>query len=168
MTSSFSSAHWSLVQARAEKAEELTRRFYSIPGREWDRVGYDVTTGGLAEEAPGRLARVVKLARERARARSSRALFRIELDDAAILGAARPSRGVQLGPLLLYVLAHELVHVVRFGVMGQEFDLAPRERDAEERRVHDLSKKILEPLGDPGLLPVFRAYAPPIPAAMGG
>jgi hypothetical protein len=149
---------WTLREALAE-AEARIGAFYRIPGREWRRVPYDLET--LAEgpgPAPGAFADVVRLCRQGASA-SGGDLWRIRIGDQAILDAVhRRADGIELRPLLLYVLTHELVHVVRFGtgLAGFEADLA--ERHAEEGRVHAVTRRVLQAAAGTALRRVMDAY----------
>jgi hypothetical protein len=73
--------------------------------------------------------------------------YRICLQDNRILDAARETE-MRLGPLLTYVLTHELVHVVRFGQQLQRVDLPYELRQHEERRVEKTTRAILAKAGD--------------------
>lgn len=142
-------------------AEALTGRFYCIPGREWARFPYDVRTLAAGTGPDERaFADVVRLrATGRCRPQAFPERFRIRLRDDAILRAVhdRPD-GPGLYPLLLYVLTHELVHVVRFGEGRARFDAPHEERVAEERRVHEITRRVLHPARDAALDPVLRLY----------
>ena len=150
----FDSSDQRQVQRAAVQAEDLTSRFYCIPGREWPRFPYDISTlsQGPGPERPV-FADVVRLVRrETADARGSGdELYRIRLRDDQIL-AAVGERCEALFPLLLYVLTHELVHVVRFrsGLAAYEID-DPLVRGREELRVHTITRKVLQPAEDADL-----------------
>src|ERR1051326_4916990 len=71
-----------------------------------------------------------------------RDLYRICLQDHRILQAITGSRPVApkadklaLEPFLLYLLTHELIHIVRFTQRMQHLDLAPALRPQEEMNV---------------------------------
>jgi hypothetical protein len=73
--------------------------------------------------------------------------YRICLQDQNLLGAARrEGQDRLLFPLLVYVMAHELVHVVRFGRFQHLFEASPQEKAREEALVHSLSRDILRPV----------------------
>jgi hypothetical protein len=151
----FDPAERQQVFRAAGRAEELTRGFYRIPGRERARFPYDVAT--LADDAGPRprvfadLVRVVQPPSGRA-GLGERRIYRIRLRDDELLTATDRSPDVRLFPLLLYVLAHELIHVVRFESGLAVFDDAdPERRDREETRVHSITQKVLEPAEDAGL-----------------
>ena len=105
------------VGRAARLAESLTSGFYCIPGREWPRFPYDINTlaEGPGPDAPV-FADVVRMTRtlEARPGGAARDLYRIRLRDDEILSAIHGASDLELYPLLLYVLTHELVHVVRF------------------------------------------------------
>jgi hypothetical protein len=140
------------VQRALALAEELTGRFYCIPGREWPRYPYEVRTRS-EDPGPGgeAFADVVRMVagEERSGGEFFRERYRIRLHDEAILDAVHDRRdGIGLFPLLVYVLTHELVHVVRFGAEFASFDAGLEERLEEEARVHGITRLILEPAGE--------------------
>lgn len=160
--SRFDPRHLQVLHRAVETAEDLTARFYCIPGREWPRYPYDLVT--LAD-APGPEARVfadvVRLAPKPSLARSLpvRTLYRIRLRDDVILDAVhRPIDGADLFPLLLYVVVHELVHVVRFGGGFAPFRAARSRRAEEEDRVHEITRGVLRPALDESLRTILDAY----------
>ncbi len=149
------------VHAALGTAEELTSRFYCIPEREWPRFPYELAT--RATEPPledWAFADVVRVVAPSPVASRFPERYRIRLRDDAILAAVnRPGRPVGLRALLLYVLTHELVHVVRFGSGIAPYDVDPDGRGVEEARVHGITRRVLGPLRDAGVEAVARLYA---------
>jgi len=75
--------------------------------------------------------------------------FKICLQDDRILDAVKRSRPfVKLEPLMLYIAAHELVHVIRFNCMEIKFDAPLEEKIAEEEKVHSITRSMLQPVAD--------------------
>src|SRR5512140_774651 len=151
-------------------AEDLTGRFYCIPGREWPRYPYEVRTlaEGPGPAAPA-FADVVRMVPAAASPRQDGLgqLFRIRLRDDAILQAvARRSDGIELYPLLLYIVTHELVHVVRFGSGFAPYHAAEHRRWQEEARVHAITRGVLRPVASASLRRVLEVYGdePGVPA----
>jgi hypothetical protein len=143
------------VTRAAARAEELTRDFYRIPGRERPRFPYDLAT--LADD-PGPRRRVfadvvrVVLPASLATGRDRREIYRIRLRDDRLLAAADAGADVELFSLLLYVVTHELVHIVRFRSGLAVFDdTDDRARRDEELRVHSITQKVLAPARDDAL-----------------
>lgn len=150
------------VSRAAARAEELTRDFYRIPGRERPRFPYDIAT--LADDpGPPRpvFADVVRVVLPSAldTGRDRRQIYRIRLRDDQLLAATDARDDVGLFPLLLYVVTHELVHVVRFESGLAVFDdTDPRTRTREEVRVHAITQKVLAPVHDDALHIVVKQY----------
>ena len=84
--------------------------------------------------------------------------YLICLQDHEILKALKRDREVRLFPLLVYVFTHELVHIVRFCNFFQRFDVGRREREKEERIVHETTYRILRRLSTPDLDYVLDSY----------
>jgi hypothetical protein len=60
--------------------------------------------------------------------------------------------------MLIYVLTHELVHVVRFSQQMQRVDLAPALRPQEELSVEQTTRTILAPVADAALRRVIETF----------
>jgi hypothetical protein len=161
-TEIFDRAQRRQVGRAAALAESLTSGFYCIPGREWPRFPYDISTlaEGPGPQAPV-FADVVRMtsADVVGPARSARDRYRIRLRDDEILSAIRLGDELELDPLLLYVLTHELVHVVRFESGFAAYDTDdPETRGEEESRVHAITRKVLKPAESDSLRRVAHLY----------
>jgi len=78
--------------------------------------------------------------------------FKICLQDDRILDAVKRSGlFVRLAPLMLYIAAHEIVHVVRFNSREVSFDAPLREKIVEEEKVHSITRTMLRPVAEKGL-----------------
>ncbi len=159
----FSIAELSQVAHALEVAEESVSDYFRISDTAWLRYPYELRT--LAELSPaeinGRaLAQVLRLRKPprpgRLRARD---FFRICLQDHNLLGLIQ-REGVEelMLPLLTYVLAHELVHVVRFYRFQHLFEATPQERAQEEAKVHAITAKTLRRVRLPHLDRVLNFY----------
>lgn len=85
--------------------------------------------------------------------------YKVFLQDGKIIAKAQ-ERGWSLRALLTYVLAHELVHVVRFETFAVHIGAEGEARAAEEEQVHDLTCKVLAPLKDEDINAVAAALVP--------
>jgi len=85
--------------------------------------------------------------------------FRICLQDHNILTALERETGLDLLPLLTYVVTHELLHVIRFYKFFQFFDVDEAQRADEEVRVHHLTYDLLRKQKLPGMEMIFDFYA---------
>lgn len=71
--------------------------------------------------------------------------YKICLQDNRILDAVeRAGSFIKLNPLMLYIAAHELVHIVRFDAGEVQFDAPPGEKEREEERVHAITRDMLQ------------------------
>jgi Zn-dependent peptidase ImmA (M78 family) len=62
-------------------------------------------------------------------------------------------------PLLLYIAAHELVHVVRFERGEVNFDASEKQKSEEEETVHRITRNLLRPMTDPDLNLVLDCFS---------
>jgi len=58
----------------------------------------------------------------------------------------------------LYIITHELIHIVRFAKFLIGFDVSSKEKLKEETRVHEKTHEILRPLNVPGMQNAFEFY----------
>jgi hypothetical protein len=73
-------------------------------------------------------------------------------------------------PFSLYIIAHELIHIIRFSKFLQSFDANPTEKMSEERRVHTLTHQILADVNVAGIsdvLDFYRHWRKPIEGLQG-
>jgi len=47
---------------------------------------------------------------------------------------------------MLYIAAHELIHVLRFGSGAIDFNASLQEKEQEEKIVHNLTRSALQPV----------------------
>jgi hypothetical protein len=153
-----------IVNKAVALAEELVSNYYKMSASQWLHRRYDIKT--LIKLAPdevveGPFAQIVRYEGrhpDRALGSSTYDLYKICLQDHAILAALNQKPNLQLLPFVLYIVTHELIHIVRFSRFLQYFDAAPDERLAEEKRVHVKTHEILEPCRVPGLGEVLEFY----------
>lgn len=162
----FGKAELRAVEQAREFAAELVGDFYVLAPREWERMDYEVRT--LRQLAPEEVcdqafAQVLcydRVKRIDDEVIERRELYRICLQDHRILRVAERSASpgkLDLEAMLLYVLTHELVHVVRFSQRLQRIDLAPELRPIEELSVEQTTRQILAPVADRALEKVIGA-----------
>ena len=134
-----------------KKAETVTSEFYCIRPREWNRFPFDVLTSldlPRSPERQGVLAEVRRSVQKPVSSRKShsiREFYTILLRDANILKMVEErGRHFDLENLLVYVLTHEIIHVVRFLNQSAPFFMDRRRRRIEEMKVTDITSKTLE------------------------
>jgi len=154
------------VSQAAARAEELVSDYYKLSASGWLRSRYDVRT--LKDLSPdqiifGHFAQTLRYVKDSHLKSSAFEIYQICLQDHTILSALKNCRmpdyrGLKLKPLLVYIVTHELIHVVRFGNFEQLLEASEYEKDREERRVHQISYEILskQKIGD--IKPVFDFY----------
>ena len=158
-TRQFSTPQRSLVFRALGEAEERTRGYYCIPPFRWEQMRYDLLTqmdSGWEPLPDPMLARVRCL--QRVGKTRPFDFYRIELNDRNILAAAeRENLLTDLYPFLVYILTHEMVHLVRLSSILESWTetLSPFD-EWEERRVQGISRKILN--GSMGLQPVLEKF----------
>ena len=155
----FSPPQRSLVFQALGEAEARTSGYYCIPPFRWDSLRYDLLTRVDHEWEPlpdPMLARVRCL--QSTAKKSLFDFYRIELNDQTILAAAeRENLLSNLYPFLVYILTHEMVHLVRLSSILENWTetLAPFDQ-SEERRVHGISRRILR--GSSEIQPVLEKF----------
>jgi len=160
----FHSQDKELLKEAAVIAEEMTFDFFKLSPAHWRRTRYDILTlEGLSREeiSPHAHALVAKYKGCPHNSSLQSAWFdfyRVCLQDHNILKTLEASPALSLFPLLLYIVTHELVHVIRFSQFLALFEAAEAEKALEETRVHQLTQKILAPLNLLDLPSVIRYY----------
>ena len=161
----FSPAEIQVISQAVEIAEDVTANHFKISTAQWKHVRYDIRT--LAELSPDEIAdyAFAQITRYSGKSDLHRQrhydFFKICLQDQNIMAAVARDERVKLLPLCVYVVTHELIHIVRFCKFLQSFDAEPPERQREEMRVHEITQKVLGSLKLPHLdyvLQVYRDY----------
>ena len=160
----FSQAHRRLLAQAVDEAENHTSGYYCIPPRGWQRLRYDLITRRDREWEPipeSALARIQQLQQVSVRRRESESFFRIQLNDSSILSAARRENlASDLYPFFVYILTHEMVHMVRLGTILDEGKLL-EDVDTEEDRVDRISRQILSAAAHGSYSPVLEKFHRP-------
>ncbi len=166
----FESFHLEIVRNAAALAEELVGNHFKLSTNQWLNRRYDLKT--LADLAPheivhGPFAQIIHYRGHRGEpALGSKAidLYTICLQDHSILSVVESASGITLFPFILYIVAHELIHIVRFTRFLQNFVASDDEKMAEEQRVHEKTHVILKGIpisGLEGVLDYYRFWRAP-------
>ncbi len=145
-------------------AEELVSNHYKMSASEWLHPKYDVKT--LADLTPneiveGPFAQVIRymgFRKDTSLGTNAYDFYKICLQDHTILETLRDHTQIELLPFCLYIVSHELIHIVRFSKFLQNYDASPEEKLREETRVHHSTHNILRPLNISGLSSVLHFY----------
>lgn len=162
----FNSLELEQVDRAVFLAEELVNNYFKLSSGQWLKNRYDIKTAkdlNDHERVDGPFAQVVKYEGRKNGAplsSSSYSLYAICIQDPAILSLLERNENFQLDAFLLYILVHELVHVVRFSRFKHRYENASEASVTmeEERKVHDLTYAILSGVKLPGLDQVFEFY----------
>jgi hypothetical protein len=155
--STFTAKQLHHIERAVAFSEELVSNAYKMSTSQWLRRKYDVRT--LAELEPhevvhGPFAQIVRYEGQRKDSLLGSMVYdfyKICLQDHTILAALAQRPEIRLYPFVLYILVHELIHIVRFSTFQQHFDASADERIAEEQRVHARTREILTKLPTQGL-----------------
>jgi len=160
----FSSAELQAVTRAAAMAEELVSNHYKLSATEWLRRKYDIKTQAELnpdEFVDGPLAQVIRYkGQPRTSALNSATYdyYKICLQDHQVLKTLGESPDLKLFPFTLYIITHELIHVVRFSRFLQNFAASEKERTEEEIHVHRRTLAILQHVAVEDLTAVFAFY----------
>ena len=135
-----------------------------VSANEWLRPKYDVKT--LVDLAPeeivdGPFAQIVRYEGQRKNTPLGSGAFdfyKICLQDHAIHSTLKKMADMKLFPFCLYIITHELIHIVRFSKFLQSFDASPSQKLSEEKRVHESTHQILHPVQVSGMVAVLDFY----------
>lgn len=152
------------VRNAAALAEELVSNHFKLSSNQWLNRRYDLKT--LDDLSPeeivhGPFAQILHYRGHRGDAPlGSRTidLYTICLQDHSILAVIEKHAWITLYPFTLYIVTHELIHIVRFIRFLQNFVATEAEKLAEEQRVHEKTHEILKGTPIPGMDPVLDYY----------
>jgi len=159
------------VNSSVAMAEELVSNFYKMSASEWLHPKYDVKTRidlTRDEIVDGPFAQVIRYEgqlKDTTLGSTSYDFYKICLQDHAILSALEMEPGLEIFPFVLYIITHELIHIVRFSKFLQNFDATDEEKMEEETRVHKYTHDILRSVnldGVPFVLEFYKRWRTPI------
>lgn len=149
-----------------ELAEFLAEKNLQVNLADVQRYFYDLQTLKYLrgpEKTDQALAQVCKYEYSSPRATwraQKKVFYRICLQDDKILRAAAWESPLFLKALLLYIITHELIHVIRFIEDPRRFHMGIKERKNEEKDVHRLTYYFLKGLNDPQVNNLLVRYRP--------
>jgi hypothetical protein len=160
----FTPEEMQVVNQAVSLAEELVSNYYKMSASQWLRPKYDIRTLvdlAAGEITEGPFAQIIRYEGKRKDALLGSAaydFYKICLQDHMIRSTTAALPALKLYPFILYIVVHELIHVVRFSKFLQNFDATPDEKLEEEWRVHEETRQILNPLQMDGLADVLVYY----------
>ena len=154
-----------VVNNAVAMAEELVSNFFKMSASQWLRPKYDVRTlADLAENeiVHGPFAQIIRYEGKLENGllgSSAYDFYKVCIQDHSILAVLTERPEIMLSAFALYVVTHELAHIVRFSRFLQNFNANDAEKLTEEHRVHAITHDILEPVKADGLDTVLDFYA---------
>ena len=161
----FNKEQTEIINTSVAISEELVCNFYKMSVNQWLRHQYDVKT--LVDLNPdeivhGPFAQIVRYQGQRkdtSLGSSTYDFYKICLQDHAIIRSLNNSADLSILPFVLYIITHELVHIVRFSKFLVNFNASPDEKKVEEIQVHEEAQRILEGQQVPGLDAILDFYS---------
>jgi len=162
----FDNTQIAIINESVSMAEELVGNAYKMSVSQWRGLRYDVKTlADLSSEEIvfGPYAQVIRYAKHRDSSMGFIAydFYKICVQDHAVISLICQYPEIRLFPFSLYIIIHELIHIVRFRKFLQHSDASPEEKLAEEKRVFDKTHDILSSVRLEGLDIVFEKILPP-------
>ena len=161
----FDSPQLSIVDEAVQMAEELTSNHFKISFRQWRRSHYDIKTlidlqeSEIEDNAFAQIVRYVGQPIDSDLGSSRFDFYKVCLQDHVILKALQREKSTPFLPLVVYILTHELIHIVRFNRFEQKFYAFQKEKEKEEIRVHAITYEILKGLRYRGMNSVLDSFS---------
>ena len=145
----FDASQLDSVNQAVSVSEEMVSNYYKLSDTQMLQLNYDIRTSSRL--APHEIVgdHFAQIVRYRARKKASMLeteaedFYLVCIQDHAILDAIDRFPALCLYPFMLYIVCHELIHVVRFRRFLQHFHVPPEERQIEEIRVHHETREVL-------------------------
>jgi hypothetical protein len=162
----FNTSQMSLAESAFQHAEKLAGRYFRIDPEAMKAHRYDIKTLAylnqheVSSRAFAHLCKYHYQQGDKADPEQGLHFYRICLQDNRILDAVdRAGPFIKLIPLLLYIAAHELVHVIRFDSGTIDFDAPVVEKQREEEKVHEITRDMLRSLAAPEMNLVVECFS---------
>jgi hypothetical protein len=160
----FNAEQIQIINQSVTMAEELVSNHYKMSASQWLRPKYDVKTLvdlTASEIVDGPFAQIIRYEGQRKGSTlgsETYDFYKICLQDPSVLQALSDNPELRLLPFGLYIIIHELVHIVRFSRFLQNFHASPAEKLVEEHRVHEITHQIMTPIRLAGASAVMDYY----------
>jgi len=160
----FNSEEMVAVNNSVAMAEELVSNYYKLSSTQLLQLNYDIKT--LSSLTPDEIvsdhfAQIVRYSEKKKNdllEAPVKDFYKICLQDHSIIKAVKNSNDLDLFVFSLYIVSHELIHIVRFRKFLQHFDAPSNEKMDEEARVHAKTHEILCKINIENLNPVLKFY----------
>ncbi|MEZ4549762.1 MAG: hypothetical protein R2860_07690 [Desulfobacterales bacterium] len=160
----FSSDDLHIVNNSVALAEELVSNHYKLSATQLLQLNYDVKT--LADLSPHEIvddhfAQIIRYAEKKKTDFPDgpvKDFYKVCLQDHSILKTTQKFAELDLYAFAVYIVCHELIHIIRFRKFLQHFDAPFHEKLDEEVRVHIKTHEILSNVKINHLAPVLAFY----------
>jgi hypothetical protein len=149
-TGLFTASDLTTISKAAVLAEGLTQAYFNLAPHEWKENPYTIFTHkhvGKALYEQDVFAHVVRyeprVGQSKAARPKEKETYGVVLQDPNILLALLRSAMHDLWSLGLFILTHELTHIIRFKKYHVDFFASADDRDEEEKLVHGITQEIL-------------------------
>jgi len=153
-----------IVNESASRAEELVSNYYKMSSSQLLGLKYDIKTLADLNEYEivyGPFAQVIRYeVKQKGTNLGSLTydFYKICIQDHAIISKLKQFPGIKLFPFMLYIVVHELIHIVRFCKFLQHFEASSKEKMVEEIRVHERTREIMQSSSIKGTKEVLQFY----------
>lgn len=153
-----------VINGSVSMAEDLVSDYYKMSNNQWLQAKYDVKTLvdlDLNEVVDGPFAQVIKYVGRKKDAVLSSSNFdyyKICIQDHSIISELERSPNLKLFPFVLYIIIHELIHIVRFSRFLHFFEASSKDKIKEEATVHGRTREILDACNVAGISDVLKFY----------
>ncbi len=163
MVQGFGRAQLQLLAKMLKLAREITGDHYRLSDEESVNLPVEVRTLANLQEfeiQSGQvLAYIARYGYAEPRMGRGRDLYQVNVQDHNVLERlVSDGGGIDFSPLMLYVLTHELIHVIRFVKFLTPFHQGDSDKLLEEKRVHALTQKLLSRVPMGGMNEVLEKY----------
>jgi len=165
MFSYFTDKHKDILAEAAIIAEETVGNYFQFSNGEWKKMPYDIKTSrelDQIEKLPKHVfAQVLSYTvswEKKRRGTDCYQFYRICLNDPLILKEIG-KQFILFLPFLVYILTHELVHIVRFSKFYHLPHIS-KNRIEEEAIVYHITSNILSPLKLKGIKEIIKRFTP--------
>ncbi len=161
----FTNKHKKILIDAAIIAEEVVSNYFRFSSKEWKKMPYDIKTTEelnkeemIPEEVFAQVLFYTISWEKKRRGSDCYQFYRICLNDHLILNEMKKQM-ILLLPFLVYILTHELVHIVRFSKF-YHLPHITKNKELEEKKVCKITFDILSSLKLNGIKEIIKLFTP--------
>lgn len=152
-----------------EISEDIVGDHFKISTSQWRHYRYDIRSlkdlspEEIIDTAYAQILRYTQHPQERFRGSFRGEYFKVCLQDHVILKTLNRRKELLFVPFLIYIVTHELIHIVRFARFIQSFIASREEQAREEQRVHEFTRDLLKKRKISGMEDVLQFFSLHLP-----